>query len=97
MKGFLLFVAILALFVPPALGAEYWGSKQSNKYHLPTCKWAQKIKRENLVVFHSPEEAEKAGYRPCRVCRPTERRLPEKHDDGRPEPGEKGPEGEEAN
>jgi hypothetical protein len=50
--------------------AQFWGSKNSNKYHYPTCKWAQKINSSNLVKFNSPEEAIKAGYVPCKVCKP---------------------------
>lgn len=49
---------------------KYIGSKESNKYHLPSCQWAQKIKPENQVWFGSKEEAEKAGYQPCKVCTP---------------------------
>jgi micrococcal nuclease len=60
------------LLVPFSLAADfkYVGSKKSDKYHYPSCKWAQKIKPENLVIFTSAEEALKAGYVPCKVCRP---------------------------
>lgn len=40
------------------------GSKNSNKYHLPTCAAAKRIKPENRVCFASKEEAEKRGYVP---------------------------------
>lgn len=40
------------------------GSKNSNKYHLPTCTVAKRIKPENRVCFASKEEAEKRGYVP---------------------------------
>jgi len=60
----------LIFFSSIALSAEYWGSKNSNKYHRPTCKWAQKINPNNLVKFNSPEAAKKAGYVPCKVCKP---------------------------
>ena len=56
---------------------EYWGSLKSNKYHYPSCQWAQRIKSHNLIVFHGPEEAIAAGYVPCKVCRPP---LPTKSD-----------------
>jgi micrococcal nuclease len=49
---------------------EYYGSSHSNIYHLPSCRWAQKITPEHLIIFKSREEAEKAGYRPCKVCKP---------------------------
>ena len=50
-----------------SIGGPCWGTKNSNKYHYPTCKSAQRIKPANLVRFKSPEEARKAGYVPCRV------------------------------
>jgi outer membrane biogenesis lipoprotein LolB len=49
---------------------NYVGSINSDKYHYPDCEWAQKIKPENEVWFSSPEEARKAGYKPCKVCSP---------------------------
>ena len=36
----------------------YVGSEDSDKYHTPECKFAKKIKPENLVCFYSLEEAE---------------------------------------
>ncbi len=49
---------------------EYVGSRNSNKYHYTWCKWAQKIKPQNEVVFNSVKEAQAVGYIPCKVCRP---------------------------
>ena len=48
----------------------YVGSARSDKYHHLWCRWAKKIKSYNLVGFSSPEEAQGAGYVPCKVCRP---------------------------
>jgi len=70
MKKIGIFLAILFLTASFAFGAEFWGSRKSNIYHYPTCKWAQKIRPENLIRFGSPEQAKTAGYRPCMVCRP---------------------------
>ena len=70
MKRLLVVSVFLLLFVPVALAGEFWASKNSNKYHYPDCRWAQKIKSSNLVKFNSPEAAQKAGYIPCKVCRP---------------------------
>jgi methylphosphotriester-DNA--protein-cysteine methyltransferase len=70
MKRFLAVTIFLLLFIPSALSVEFWASKKSNKYHYPDCRWAQKIKPENLIKFKSPEEAQQAGYIPCKVCRP---------------------------
>lgn len=44
------------------------GSKNSNKYHLPTCHFAKLIKSENLVCFKSAEDAAARGYQPDKSC-----------------------------
>lgn len=44
------------------------GSKNSNKYHLPTCHFAKLIKPENLVCFKSAEDAAARGYQPDKSC-----------------------------
>ena len=46
------------------------GSSGSKKYHLPGCRYAAKIKPDNLVHFADETEARKQGYQPCRVCLP---------------------------
>lgn len=51
-------------------GAVYWASEKSNKFHVPSCEWAQKIASYNKIVFHSKEEARNAGYQACEVCNP---------------------------
>ncbi|QQS61224.1 MAG: hypothetical protein IPN70_05055 [Candidatus Moraniibacteriota bacterium] len=38
------------------------GSKNSDKYHSPTCSWAKRIKPENIRCFKNAEEAKQAGY-----------------------------------
>jgi hypothetical protein len=43
-------------------------SKNSNKYHLPTCRYAQNIKPENKVCFSSKEEAENRGFQGAKCC-----------------------------
>jgi micrococcal nuclease len=52
----------------------YIGNKNSKKYHTQECVWAGKISPKNRVEFRSVEEAEKAGYIPCKVCKPHEKR-----------------------
>lgn len=64
-----LLVATAAAFAVAA-DFKYVGSAKSNKYHYPTCQWAQKIKPGNMVTFASVEVARSAGYIPCKVCRP---------------------------
>jgi methylphosphotriester-DNA--protein-cysteine methyltransferase len=62
--------AFILLLLAAVVVAEYVGSKNSNKYHKTTCQWAQKIKSENRVTFKTAKDAEKAGYIPCKVCKP---------------------------
>jgi len=67
-------IVILMIFsiVCLSLAADYKyvGSKNSNKYHYPDCKWAKKISSKNLVTFKTAKEALAAGYVPCKVCKP---------------------------
>ena len=49
---------------------KYVGSKESNKYHYPECRWAKKILPENAIWFSSSEDARSKGYVPCGVCHP---------------------------
>lgn len=66
----LLIFAFVATSILLAGDYKYVGSKKSNKYHHPSCRWAKKIKSYNLVTFRSAKEAQKAGYVPCKVCKP---------------------------
>jgi flagellar biosynthesis protein FlhF len=43
-------------------------NKNSDVYHNPNCKWAQKIKPENVIEFRSAAEAEMKKFMPCRNC-----------------------------
>jgi hypothetical protein len=52
----------------PPSNCAYLGSKNSNKYHLPTCRWAKQIKPENRVCFSSADEAKSRGYLPDKNC-----------------------------
>ena len=53
--------------VPPQ-NCAFVGSKNSNKYHLPTCRWAKNIKPENIVCFKDENEAKSKGYLPDKNC-----------------------------
>jgi hypothetical protein len=44
------------------------GSKNSDKFHLPTCRWAKNIKPENVVCFSSEDGAKSKGYLPDKNC-----------------------------
>jgi len=52
------------------VSASYIGNKNSKKFHLLNCQWAEKIAPGNRVYFKSRDEAIKSGYEPCKVCRP---------------------------
>ena len=47
-----------------------YGSRRSNVYHRATCRYVRQINPENLISFPSRAEAEKGGYRACKVCKP---------------------------
>ena len=47
---------------------KYVGSKNSNKYHKPDCRWVKKISKENLIYFETKEEAEENNYIGCKTC-----------------------------
>lgn len=48
----------------------YVGSQESDKYHNPTCRFADKITAENEIWFDTIQEAQNAGYTACGVCKP---------------------------
>ena len=53
------------------LGSFYVGVKTTNVFCIPTCR-ARKPKKENVVFYSTPKEALQHGFRPCKVCKPTE-------------------------
>jgi hypothetical protein len=68
-----IFLCSLLVLMPLTLSAgdyKYVASKFSIKYHLPTCKQIRGLQEQNRVTFSTPEEAVKAGYLPCVVCKP---------------------------
>ena len=69
----LLLPIAIGLFCPETIGAagqEYWGSQKSDKFHYPSCRYAKKILKTNLIIFESRQDALDAGYVPCKVCKP---------------------------
>jgi micrococcal nuclease len=52
-------------------GNVFVGSKKSDKYHIPSCRWAKRIKPENEIWFASAADARSKGYQPCGTCRPS--------------------------
>ena len=67
--AWILFVLATTVIIAHA-ATSYVGSKNSNKYHYPSCVWAERIKPGNRITFSSAKEARAAGYVPCKVCRP---------------------------
>ncbi|MFP4041875.1 MAG: MBL fold metallo-hydrolase [Bacteroidales bacterium] len=49
---------------------KFVGSVNSDKYHYPSCRWAENINPENEVWFDTAEEAQNQGYEPCGTCKP---------------------------
>jgi AraC family transcriptional regulator of adaptative response/methylated-DNA-[protein]-cysteine methyltransferase len=58
-------------------GAFYYSVRTTGVYCRPSCG-ARLPRRENVGFHASPAAAEKAGFRPCRRCRPTEAALAER-------------------
>ena len=50
--------------------SEYWASAKAEKFHLPTCEWAEKISDDNKIVYHSRDDAIADGKVPCGACNP---------------------------
>lgn len=70
MLTFLAFLVFSLVLLPDDAGAEYYGSRTSNKYHYKTCPYFSKIKPSKRIVFKTTEEAAGSGYVPCPVCQP---------------------------
>ena len=51
-------------------GTVYWASVKTDKFHKPSCEWAQKISDDNKIVYNSRQEALNSGKQPCDVCNP---------------------------
>lgn len=52
----------------PPSNCAFVGSKNSNKYHLPTCRYAKNISPQNIVCFSSADDAKSKGYQPDKNC-----------------------------
>ena len=53
------------------VGIFYVGVKTTSVFCIATCR-ARKPKKENVVFYKSYSEALKNGFRPCKICCPTE-------------------------
>ncbi len=56
---------------PGYIGIFFVGVKTTGIFCIPTCR-ARKPKLENVDFFTEMKEALKFGYRPCKICKPTE-------------------------
>ncbi|MDI6854436.1 MAG: hypothetical protein QME75_12625 [Deltaproteobacteria bacterium] len=56
---------------------RYVGSKTSDKYHFPGCKWVKLIRPERLLTFTSVAEARKTHPNACPTCGPPSLDAPE--------------------
>lgn len=55
---------------PATAATVFIGSKNSKKFHRPTCRWAESIKEDNRVTFATAAAAVSAGREPCSTCEP---------------------------
>ena len=55
---------------PAPIASGFVGNKNSKIYHKPDCKEGAKMKAGNKVAFASKADAEKAGFKPCKACKP---------------------------
>lgn len=56
---------------PEFVGSFFVGVKTTLVFCIATCR-ARKPKRENVEFYSTFKDALAAGYRPCKICRPTE-------------------------
>lgn len=56
---------------PEYTGVFFVGVKTTGVFCIAVCR-ARKPKRENVEFYHDVKSALEAGFRPCKVCRPTE-------------------------
>lgn len=59
-------------------GTFFYSVRSTGVYCRPSCS-ARAARPENVAFHASAAEAERAGFRPCRRCRPDQASLPEQH------------------
>ena len=90
LKRILRLVGVLAIIVTSTSSAQYIGSSNSDKFHETSCRHAKKITDENKVEFETAEAAGKAGYLPCKTCKPAKAKVESSNSDVMKNPGESG-------
>src|ERR1700722_6840645 len=63
---------------PAADGAFYTAVKTTGVYCRSVCP-ARTPLRKNIAFYDTTAAAERAGFRPCKRCKPQEASLPERH------------------
>jgi AraC family transcriptional regulator of adaptative response/methylated-DNA-[protein]-cysteine methyltransferase len=63
---------------PGSAADFYYGVRTTGIYCRPTCP-SRRPRRDNVEFFAAREAAERAGFRPCKRCRPEQAGLPEPH------------------
>lgn len=53
-----------------ARGERFIADRSSGIYHLESCNGACVVKDEDRLTFEAPEDAVKAGFKPCIMCYP---------------------------
>jgi len=61
-------------------GVFYYSVRTTGVYCRPSCP-ARRAKRENVRFYATCAQAERAGFRPCKRCRPNEASLAERQQD----------------
>src|SRR5437899_642991 len=61
-------------------GVFYYAVRTTGIYCRPSCG-ARLARRQNVRFFTTCDEAERAGFRPCKRCRPKEVSLVQRHQD----------------
>jgi hypothetical protein len=56
--------------VSERLQARFVASTESDKFHVPGCRWAQNINDEHMITFEDREAALTQGYVACNTCKP---------------------------
>src|ERR1700675_125320 len=65
---------------PAADGVFYYSVRTTGVYCRPSCA-ARLAKRENVRFYTTCKQAERAGFRPCKRCRPNEAPLAKRQRD----------------
>ena len=56
----------------PSAGVRFTGSDTTHIYCYPSCRNARRTTARHLVNWRNADEARRAGYRACKVCRPVD-------------------------